>query len=256
MADYKDKLKYIVPPDILKCVFCGAPPPLTGEHVFPRWSHQYLPPNSAKNYESLRGVRGPDSSTHYEITKPGDIRHWKVPCVCGPLCNNGWMRQRIEDFAKPILIPLIKGESCRIMPADQVRIASWAVLKAMVAEWAIRGHATTNHMQRKRLMRQFLPPEKGWGVWIGHFVSDKKKPDSERYFPLWDSHPFLLMPDRLAARRPDKKATYFNSQASTQVIGQLFIHILRSPMPNLIPRWHFAPPDRGTLFFESGRPHK
>ena len=58
-----------------------------------------------------------------------------------------------------------------------------------------------------------------WGVWIGHFFSDKQKPDAERYFPLWESQPFLLMPDRLAARRPDKKATYFNSQASTQVIG-------------------------------------
>ncbi len=56
------------------------------------------------------------------------------------------------------------------------------------------------------------------------------------------------MPDRLAARRPNKVATYYNSQSSTQVIGQLFIHVLRSPMPNLIPRWRFAPPDRGTLF--------
>jgi hypothetical protein len=158
------------------------------------------------------------------------------------------MRTKIEDTAKPILISLIKGEPCRVFPADQVRIAAWAVLKAMVAEWMIRGHATTNHMQRKYLMRHHLPPKKGWGVWIGHFLSDASKPESERYHPLWEAHPFLLLPDNAAALRPNKVATFFNSQSSNQVIGQLFIQTLRSPMPNLIPRWKFVLPDRGTLF--------
>jgi hypothetical protein len=246
MASYKDKLKYVTPPNIPKCIFCSAPPPLTGEHVFPRWSHKYLPPSTEKNYESLRGIRNPTDSQHYEIKRPGDIRHWKVPCVCSSRCNNGWMRTQIEDTAKPFLIPLITGEECRIFPTAQTRIAAWAVLKAMVAEWMIKGHATTNHMQRKYLMRHYLPPKKGWGVWIGHFVTDKTK--NVRYYPLWEAHPYLLMPDRLAARRPDKVATYYNSQSSTQVIGQLFIHVLRSPMPNLILRWHFRPPHRGSLF--------
>ena len=118
----------------------------------------------------------------------------------------------------------------------------------MVGEWMIRGHATTNHMQRKYLMRHNLPPRNGWGVWIGHFQSDIRKPESERYNPLWESHPFLLLPDRVASRRPNKAATFYNSQATTQVIGQLLIHTFRSPMPNLIPRWKFALPDRGTLF--------
>jgi hypothetical protein len=158
------------------------------------------------------------------------------------------MRTQIEDPAKPILISLIKGEPCRIFPDDQTRIAAWAVLKAMVAEWMVRGHATTNHMHRKYLMRHKLPPKNGWAVWIGHFQSDRSKPETERYNPLWESHPFLLLPDRVAARRPNKRATFYNSQASTQVIGQLLIHTFRSPMPNLIPRWRFAMPNRGTLF--------
>jgi hypothetical protein len=77
-------------------------------------------------------------------------------------------------------------------------------------------------------------PEQNWGVWIGRFVTDPRKPESERYHPKWESHPFLLLPDRIAARYPNKEATFFNSQSSTQVIGEIFIHILRSPMPNLI----------------------
>jgi len=248
MINYKDKLKYITPPNIRKCIFCGDVPPLTGEHVFPRWSHKYLPPETQKKYESIRGVRNPYDSNHHEIIRPGDIRHWTVKCVCHPHCNNGWMRKKIEDTTKPLLIPLITGEACRIFPADQARIAVWAVMKAMVAEWTIRKHATTNHMQRKYLMRHYLPPKNGWGVWIGHFVSDKNKKETERYHPLWEAHPFLLMPDNLAARRPNRIATYYNSQASTQIIGQLLIHVFRSPMPNLIPRWKFTLPDRGSLF--------
>jgi hypothetical protein len=158
------------------------------------------------------------------------------------------MRQLVEDRARPFLLPFIKGESVRVLPAHQELIATWASMKVMVAEWMVRGHVTTNHMQRKRMMWQQLPPEQNWGVWIGRFVSDVRKPESERYHPKWESHPFLLLPDKQAARRPNKEATYFNSQASTQVIGELFIHVLRSPMPNLIPRWKFAPPNGGALF--------
>jgi len=121
-------------------------------------------------------------------------------------------------------------------------------MKAMVAEWSIRGHITTNHMQRKRMMWRQLPPDRGWGVWIGRFVTDPKKPEEERYHPKWESHPFCLLPDRLVTVRPNKIATFFNSHASTQVVGELFIHVLRSPMPNLIPRWTFAPPNGGMLF--------
>jgi hypothetical protein len=132
MASYKDKLKYITPPSIPKCIFCGALSPLTGEHIFPKWSHQYLPLETEKNYESLRGIKSPTDGQRYEIKRPGDIRHWKVYCVCHSNCNNGWMRMKIEEAAKSFLIPLIKGEECRIFPADQTRIAAWAVLKAMV----------------------------------------------------------------------------------------------------------------------------
>ena len=121
-------------------------------------------------------------------------------------------------------------------------------IKAMIAEWNIRGHVTTHHMQRRHMSQRHVAPDHGWSIWIGRFISDPTKPVGQRYHPLWESHPFLLLSDKLAARRTNEKATYFNSQSSTQVLGHLFIQTLRSPMPNLIPRWRFAPPDGGTLF--------
>jgi hypothetical protein len=158
------------------------------------------------------------------------------------------MRRAIERRTQPILTSLIKGESIRITPQQQEIIAAWATMKAMVAEWNVRGHVTTSHMQRKRMMWRQLPPDHGWGVWIGRFVTDTTKPEAQRYNPKWESHPFLLLPDKVARARATKEATHFNSQAYTQVISQLFIHVFRSPMPNLIQRWHFALPDKGSLY--------
>jgi hypothetical protein len=246
MTDHKRRLKYTRFPEIRGCIFCGDPE-LTGEHVFPKWSHRYLPVDEERNHQSLRGVQGPHTAEQHVIIKSGDIRHWKVKCVCGERCNNGWMRSKIEDAAKPILIPLIRGEECRGFPADQARLAAWATMKAMVAEWNVKGHATTHHMHRKYLMRHHLAPQKGWGVWIGQFVTNKRKPVGERFHPLWAAHPFALAKN-LPPGSEYKEATSFNSQVSTQVIGELFIHTLRSPMPNLIPRWAFALPDRRSLF--------
>jgi hypothetical protein len=112
-----------------------------------------LPPK--KNYDSLRGVRNPHDCKRCEIIRPGDIRHCTVKCVCHPRCNNGWVRtdrgyrQDRPDRSDP-------REECRVFPADQARLAAWAVMKAMVAKWMIRGHATTHHQYRKYLMRRLL----------------------------------------------------------------------------------------------------
>jgi hypothetical protein len=247
-APHIRKLRYISGPTIPNCIFCGANPRLTQEHIFSKWLHRYLPAIRAGSYESIRGARKPEESEHHVIKRPGDIRDWQIRCVCEKTCNNGWMRKLVEDRARLILIPLVKGESVRITPSQQQIIAAWATMKAMVAEWNIRDHATTNHMQRKRMMWRQLPPQRGWGVWIGKFVSDTAKPETQRYHPKWESHPFLLLPDEIANERATKEATHFNSQASTQVIGQLFIHVFRSPMPNLIRRWTFTLPDKGSLF--------
>lgn len=148
---------------------------------------------------------------------------------------------RFEDRTKPILTPLLVGHQTRITPEQQSVIAGWACMKAMVAEYEHDEAVTTHHMQRKRMIRKQLPPEEGWGVWIGHY-------ERKDWVPHWISTPFLLLPDAITAMRVDRRATYYNSHVSTQIIGKLFIQIIRSPMPNLITRWRFSPPERGLLY--------
>lgn len=152
----------------------------------------------------------------------------------------------IEDKAKPILSPLIKGgpssgAQIRIDQRQMSVIAAWAALKVMVAEFDEGNQPITHHMQRQYMRRHGLAPKKNWGVWIGHF-------DRKDWLPEWISHPFLLLPDAVARKRPSRYATHFNGNSTTQVIEKLFIHVIHSPMPNLVERWQFALPEGGTLF--------
>jgi len=56
------------------------------------------------------------------------------------------MRQHIDERARPILIPLIKGEQVRLTPDRQQIIATWAAMKAMVAEYG-ESESVTTHLR-------------------------------------------------------------------------------------------------------------
>jgi hypothetical protein len=142
------------------------------------------------------------------------------------------------------MIPLIKGQQLRLSPDQQQIVATWAAMKAMVAEYSESEFVTTHHTQRKYLMTNRLPPKKGWSVWIAHY----RKTANVNAPMLWFSTPFLVLPDRVVARRRDRRATYYNGQASTQIIGELLVHVLRSPHPRLALRFQFHLPRRQAIF--------
>jgi hypothetical protein len=230
-----------------RCIFCGASQ-LNGEHIFPRWSHTFLPPRSMRKYHVMRVDAQLTQSDRFLIKRAGDIRDWKVVCVCEKTCNNGWMRERVENVARPVMIPLIegdrflRGETTRIPPHQQKIIATWAVLKAIIAEYDSHSWVTTHHTQRKYLRRMIAPPPHGWAVWIGPYLR-------VNWPTHWGSAPFLyLSPKQEARRGSNVMATYYNSHASTQVIGKLLIHVIRSPAHDFIERWRFTLPESGSLF--------
>jgi hypothetical protein len=173
------------------------------------------------------------------LKRSGDIRDWQIKCVCGK-CNNGWMR-RIENVSRLVMIPLILGTKCRVSPNQQKIIASWAILKAMIAEFDVHGHATTHHTQRKSMMKNQSMSMDTWTVWIGHYIRN-------RWVAYYGSIPFLYLSDKQLAKRTNMRATYYNSNISTQVVGQMFIHVIRSPASRFIKRWRFSTPDKGSLY--------
>ena len=165
-----------------KCIFCGiegSQTPegaLTKEHVYSNWTRRFVP-RTLKKFKSLRGVARTDHTQFVYINRPGDIRDWQVLCVCA-VCNNGWMRQQIENPARPIMIPLIiiSGEPVRLSPDQQQIVATWAAAKAMVAEFAeFRVRHDTPYP--KKIFDETLP------------TSEKRLGRMDRALsPYWGSH--------------------------------------------------------------------
>ena len=203
------------------------------------WTRRFVP-RTLKKYKSLRATAHSDHTDFIFVHRPGDIRDWQVLCVCAA-CNNGWMRQQIDEPARSTMIPLIKGQQVRLSRSQQQIIATWAAMKAMVAEYGESEYVTTHHAQRKYLMKHHLPPKKGWSIWVAHY----RKGNAPL---LWSSEPFLVLPNHMATRRPDRRATYYNSHATMQVIGELLIKVIRSPHPRLATMFRFQLPRKQAIF--------
>jgi hypothetical protein len=84
------------------CAFCGAPAPLTGEHVFAEWLAPYLPKLGSSGHtvsNTLRAVDGANLKIHSDnySSRKGDLyrkgrpmKNQTLKIVC-ERCNSGWM---------------------------------------------------------------------------------------------------------------------------------------------------------------------
>jgi hypothetical protein len=131
----------------------------------------------------------------------------------------------------------MNGASARLSATDQTAIATWAALKTMVSEFAPTGHVTTTQADRDHMKAKKLPPEEGWAIWIGHFIRKD-----------WPVHlvgtPFAWWPEPERAHLLGMATTDYNGQVFTQVIKQLFVHVIRCRVSDLVEKWRFA--DRAT----------
>jgi hypothetical protein len=223
-----------------KCIFCGSPN-ITKEHIFSRWTHKHMGARKRGRAISHTGTVYLDKDNRRLAKLPGAVRDWQVKCVCGGThltCNGGWMKS-IEDRVKPILTPLILGQAATVFPEDQAIIATWAVLKVVVAEHDQNSHVTT-HWTQRRWLRDRKSAPKGWGVWIGHFQRKHWKPE-------WISTVFLIQTPRRLARYGLRLPTFYNASATTQVIGNLFIQVVHFPPPDRLIRGLKFPPTEGSI---------
>lgn len=225
---------------VQECIFCGDPN-LTQEHVFSKWMHKYFPPRPPGKGKVLRGLRHLDRDELKPVKVTRQLQDWQVRCVCGDRCNNGWMRREIEEKARPILIPLMQGESVRLSPAQQHILASWIALKCMISEYDVGSYVTTRSWQRKRMMKIQKPPTSGWGIWIGSC-------SRQSLLPQWFSMAFSVLNNpKPGLNLNEERPTRFNSHSSTQVINKFFVQVIRLPTRNFITKWQFNLPDRGVL---------
>lgn len=219
-----------LPQGLAACIFCGGKP-TTWEHVWPRWSHRYLTKDKRK-WHARHAVEYRDRFEQRIVKHGGDPHDWQVKCV-DEQCNNGWMR-RLENAARPIMIPLLRGDDNRryLGKKEQTILAAWIALKTMIQEHEPLGDRISHPLQLRRMWKKQLAPSRTWRIWIGRY-------DVLGASRLWTSYPMLLIPNSVARRRKSDAATYYNSQVATYVIGKLFIHLLRTPHQNLVRQWRF-----------------
>ena len=201
--------------DTAACIFCGSSN-VTKEHVFSRWTHKHMLPRTGKKAASFVGIEYEDRIESGEFRLSTEMRDWQIKCVCGgdsTTCNSGWMR-RIEDKARLVLEPLILGSCTTLSEADQKLIATWAILKVMVA------HHQIVHPARRKQMKSTQNPTKGWSVWIGNYNRGAWKGE-------WVSRPFSVLPNAVYALQTDSAA-----RRSFQAPG-----LLALPLPDGERRW-------------------
>lgn len=156
------------------CVFCGADE-VTDEHVWPEWISRYL------NDEVLPGAEF--GKSRFE-TDPSTMqrrqvgRKWggpqldlKVKRVCKP-CNNHWMSD-IETGAIPYLKPMIRGEQVSLDEEARDIVATWAFLRAVMAEYTHPDQIAVPEAHRRWLYKERRPPRQGVYVWLAGYVGEQ-----------------------------------------------------------------------------------
>jgi hypothetical protein len=158
-----------------KCIFCQRQPPdvpMSKEHLFGDWLRELFPRNDATTHMLgvLEWIGAPFRSKPTERIKPSAQGHSgskKVRHVCKE-CNEGWLSEKVESAAKPILTSVLRGDVVEIDEDMQRIIATWAAKTVMVAEY-VHPHKAVIPQGERTWLKENLSPPAGWTIWIGTY---------------------------------------------------------------------------------------
>jgi hypothetical protein len=147
------------PADTKACVFCRRPDAdikITREHTFPDWINDSLSRAAEKpDIECKRStLRDPRPVTTWTATAAPDHAY---RAVCQS-CNARWIAP-LEDEVQHLLTPMIRADSAaRLARPDQIKVATWAALKAAIFEYVWTDDPVLTGQDRKIIMTQNQPP--------------------------------------------------------------------------------------------------
>jgi hypothetical protein len=218
-----------------RCIFCGVVGRLTKEHIWANWLKAYIPKDMV-NYQAgtvtVDGLGRP--LLERGKTVAGDPHSLRVKCVC-EACNNGWM-SRLQERAKPVVLPLIKGETTTLTRRKQELASAWIAMAVICAEFGDRSRVAVQPEDRQWLMTRRMPPATGWKIWIGRHQRSRliRRPHLTHYA--------LRVVEQETGERPFRGMPFFNTQATTYVVGELHVHAISSAWPRCVSEWRFPHP--------------
>jgi hypothetical protein len=211
------------------CIFCGAPG-LTKEHMYADWLKAYIPRTMREHHAQSTFVHL-DKEDAQLRRRTGDPHTRRIKCVCGP-CNYGWMSDLQQD-AKPFLVPMLKGEACRLHRRAQTTVAAWVAMTVMVAENIDREMVAIPQADRTSLRENRTAP-RHWRIWLGRHHREKHALFTHRVLPFVPEEEY----ERLG-RPTGAHAVGVNTQTSTICFGEhLLVHVMSSTVAwSIIRRW-------------------
>ena len=211
------------------CIFCGNKP-LTKEHVWPRWLRSHIPYDKDKFTSVTHDIylEHVDGSAKKET---GDPKSRGIKVVCAA-CNSGWM-SRLQEAVKPDLLNVILAEPAVFGQAKQARLAAWCAMTAMTGEFLSKSDVVgISQQDRDYLKDKLSPPRRTWKIWMGKYGKGE-----------WGDHRvqnLLPIVDEDSGISPNADNAP-NTQTTSFVIGQLYVHLISSPILDLIRRIEFRP---------------
>ncbi|WP_428385370.1 hypothetical protein [Nevskia ramosa] len=203
------------------CIFCGKTG-VTKEHLWPDWLKNYIPIDSSSHTHTTQMSRlnyntGMVRESPIIKIQSGNLMAQKLRIVCD-ICNNEWM-SRLQESAKPLLIPFIKGEWLDLNLHERGIVSAWLTMYTMVYEFKHPPTIVASFEDRNLFRERVLPPY-NWFFWIG--LNDG----------LWDKahHKGLGLVDQLSKEIPEK----CNIQSTTIALNKLILHVVGGPRVVLI----------------------
>jgi hypothetical protein len=215
-----DKTRVTKAPIVTRCIFwepSRSHVPLDMEHVFGEWVKMHVRSPQNRHRISEEEIGRPGTRNNVKTTlRTGEPLLSKLKIVC-KTCNSGWL-SRIQNAAKPHLINLIEGRQAVLRADAQKTLAAWCTMVTMTSEYLTHDSTTAAISQEERdWFRETQTPPKHWKIWIGHYPSRMS---------WWNHFTVPLLTGRESANLQSGDFANPNTQTTTFVIGNLFVHVM------------------------------
>ena len=219
---------------------------MSKEHMWPNWLKEYVPRKiTSWGQQSVTFHRKGVVEAKVR-PRTGDPHASKLRVVCQK-CNGGWM-SRLQEATKPILVPLLQGRGGTLYRRDQQLLARWIAMFVMTNEFSSSDQTkiAIPTAERRFLMERETVPA-NWRIWIGHYERGLTE-------GLWAHHSIPISDDNHVVQMTDDNRPIANTQATTFIVGQLYVTVLSSAITQTVRRWHFG--ERGEQFLRQIWPIK
>jgi hypothetical protein len=200
------------------CILCEEPG-LTKEHIWADWLRNHIPRTRqhVRHTASLSFGNPDEKSLRVETRKgkidgPGDPHSRKLKVLCKD-CNNVW-GSGLQDDIKPILIPLLNGDTSGLNERETPLLSAWIALFVAVAEYSDPPTSAITQTQRTYLREERTAPH-DFHIWIGFHDGSEQMVGAYNHFGLTYGPTFVGYAGPI---RPNT----FPSQSTAFTVGKLF----------------------------------